>query len=137
VILFSRQPAEYDGKFHNLFSVASPQQTSAKSRVIVEHSGENSGVGVWSCSKDRGSKCGHIAAARHHLQKLLHVDPSASDHGVHDSPDVQATGVFYNASFHFLLLILFRTTCSECDNSWRTCGVVYAGPTSALGLPPE
>jgi hypothetical protein len=89
VILFSRQPAECNEKFINHFSVMFPGQTSVKSRVIVSHCGENSGSGIWSCTKDRGSSCGHITIARHHLQKLLQADPNARDHGAHESPVVQ------------------------------------------------
>jgi hypothetical protein len=100
VILFSRQPAEYDGKFNNHFSVTFPGQMSAKGRVIVEHLGENSGVGTWTCSKDRGSSCGHITSARHHLQKLLHADPEARDHRAHESLVVQVVaGMFHITSY--------------------------------------
>jgi hypothetical protein len=107
VILFSRQPAEIDGKFNNLFSVVFPGQTSVKNRVIVDHQGENSGAGVWICSKDRGSTCGHVTSARHHLQKLLHVDPKARDHGTYESLAVRPAARVFSYKFYTICSHLY------------------------------
>jgi hypothetical protein len=78
VALFLRQA--YDGPVYlNLFSVVYRDQTSVKSRAIVSYTGDDTGSGKWVCQKDRGAICGHIVNARHELQKLVHVDPTARD----------------------------------------------------------
>lgn len=67
-ILFSRQPLE--GRIYiNHFSISSGRRT-AKSRVIVVQEGDDSGRGLWKCSKDAGAQCGHITKSKQHLAQL-------------------------------------------------------------------
>jgi len=68
IILFSRDAEENHGV--NLFSVALPNQLSVKARAIVSHEGQDSGEGIWICSKDK-NQCLHIARARLHLKDLM------------------------------------------------------------------
>jgi len=75
-VLFSRFQTEH-GNFVNTFSVHSPGQRGAKGRAIVYHEGDDTGVGIWTCSKDAISDCPHKKLARNHLQKLLRNDPFA------------------------------------------------------------
>lgn len=72
--------------FSNHFSVPSPNQQTAASRVVVTHIGEDSGAGIWQCSKDPVVNCLHINTACHYLQKVIQVDPNATD----DSVDINA-----------------------------------------------
>lgn len=60
-------------------------------------------MGEWTCSKDRRSNCGHITSARHHLQKLIQVDPSARDHGAHDSVGAAPSKIYVALSSSFYL----------------------------------
>jgi hypothetical protein len=87
VILFSRQLAEDNGIFQNSFSVSLPGQNSVKARAIVLHHGDDTGTGVWTCLKDSNSQCAHITRARHQLQKLVKVDPTARDDFVHTADE--------------------------------------------------
>ena len=79
VIMFSRDVGEVNEEITHLFSVSTPGQCSVKSRSIVYHTGSDDGSGLWTCSRDGDSQCGHITSARHHLQKLVHADPHARD----------------------------------------------------------
>ncbi|KZP10585.1 hypothetical protein FIBSPDRAFT_757998 [Athelia psychrophila] len=93
VILFSRQSAAAPDSFLNQFSVIFASQTSVKSRAVVAYNGPNDGLGIWSCTKDQGTGCGHITMARHELQKLLLQDPDARDllHPEHEDDDLLAS----------------------------------------------
>ena len=84
--LFSRQPHDADNTFTNLFSIPSPNQRSLQSRVFVTHIGQDSGAGVWRCSKDLTTNCPHIITARHLLQKLILADPTARDSSIVNAP---------------------------------------------------
>ncbi|KAJ6611690.1 hypothetical protein B0H10DRAFT_1918580 [Mycena sp. CBHHK59/15] len=83
-VLFSRQELE-DGTYINHFSTNSPNTRALTGRVIITYTGEDTGTGSWSCSKDsNSSSCAHINQCRNMLQKLVRVDPSAKDHGIGD-----------------------------------------------------
>lgn len=86
VYLFSREPHDIPYAFTNIFSVPSQNQRSLRSRAFVTHNGQDSGSGVWSCSKDPTSNCSHITTARHFLQKLIQVDPTAQDRSILNAP---------------------------------------------------
>ena len=79
-----RQTAEDGDTYSNIFSVTFAGQTSVKSRVIVSHLGHDNGAGTWTCAKDRGIHCGHITSARNELQRLVRVDPAATDGALHE-----------------------------------------------------
>jgi hypothetical protein len=57
-----------------LFSVALPGQLSVKARVTVRHEGEDSGDGIWTCSKDGRDGCAHVTQARRYLRHLVGGD---------------------------------------------------------------
>jgi hypothetical protein len=80
-VLFSRYLASPGGdSFAEDYSVCSSGQMGVKSRTFVHHEGDNSGNGVWICSKDVLGQCEHIKLARAHLQKLLKAaNPSATE----------------------------------------------------------
>ena len=78
MILFSRQNLD-DEKFSNVFSVVFANQSSVKNRTIVSYCGDDTGLGEWFCQRDRTRTCGHITKARHGLQRLILVDPTAQD----------------------------------------------------------
>ena len=108
--LFSRQPHDADNTFTNIFSIPSPNQRSLRSRVFVTHIGQDSGSGVWRCSKDPTSNCPHITTARHFLQKLIQADPTARDNYVMNTP-LDYTGkcslpVFHHAELEVLTRLL-------------------------------
>lgn len=50
---------------------------TAKGRAFIKYEGEDTGVGTWSCSKDKTSACNHIAAAREQLGALLKIEMNA------------------------------------------------------------
>ncbi|KAF9522519.1 hypothetical protein CPB83DRAFT_733749, partial [Crepidotus variabilis] len=80
--LFSRiQDVVVEGDFITHFSVTSQSdQSTVKHRVVVEHRGNNSGGGTWKCGRDRAlNTCSHISEARNTLQRLIQVDPTATD----------------------------------------------------------
>ena len=79
VVMFLRDVSVQNQATIHLFSVASAGHSSVKYRSIVYHEGSDDGSGSWSCSRDGKSQCGHITSARHHLQRLVHVDPYARD----------------------------------------------------------
>jgi hypothetical protein len=105
--LFSRQPHDADNTFTNLFSVPSPNQRSLRSRVFVTHIGQDSGSGVWRCSKDPTSNCPHITTARHFLQKLIQADSAARDSSVVNAP-LDYAGKCFLAVFHHEFEVLTR-----------------------------
>lgn len=72
VRLFVRQQGEGDS-YLNWMSVAGRQLGS---HAIVMFNGEDTGVGSWTCAKDRGSTCQHISLAQRELQDILEVDGS-------------------------------------------------------------
>jgi hypothetical protein len=110
--LFSRQAHDADNAFTNIFSVPSPNQRSLRSRVFVTHIGQDSGSGVWRCSKDPTSNCSHITTARHFLQKLIQADPTARDSSVVNAP-LDYTGTAHSLSCHHVEL--------EVLNPWSQC----------------
>jgi hypothetical protein len=96
VILFSRQAADDGGMYSNIFSVTFAGQTSVKSRVIVSHLGDDGGTGTWTCAKDRGIHRGHITSAQNELQRLIQVDPTATDGALHEEvTEYVVPGVLY------------------------------------------
>ncbi|PPQ69415.1 hypothetical protein CVT26_002453 [Gymnopilus dilepis] len=81
-VLFSRNVLQFEPSiYHNVFSVkGSGLFTSVKARAIVEHCGEDSGIGTWKCSRDPNqNNCCHISAARDSLQQHIQLDLSAKD----------------------------------------------------------
>ena len=50
----------------------------------MSHIGDDNGTGTWTCTKDHGTHCGHITNARHELQRLVRVDPTAMDGALHE-----------------------------------------------------
>ncbi|KDR76770.1 hypothetical protein GALMADRAFT_67161 [Galerina marginata CBS 339.88] len=88
-ILFSRywvnvmsEGEEEPGKtYRNLFSVFLPGlSASAKTRVVVEHDGDDTGSGHWACFKHPNIRnCEHIIAARDCLQRYITGDKLARD----------------------------------------------------------
>jgi hypothetical protein len=62
----------------------------------VLHLGDDNGTGTWTCAKDRGILCGHITNARHELQRLVQVDPTATDDALREEVTEHIVpGVFY------------------------------------------
>ncbi|KAJ7781850.1 hypothetical protein DFH07DRAFT_728868 [Mycena maculata] len=87
-ILFSRQELE-EAVYINHFSVPSPNSRSLNGRVIVEYTGDDTGSGQWLCSKDSNNPgCAHINKCQDMLQKLVQIDPSATDEGVGDGSSI-------------------------------------------------
>ncbi|KAK7030568.1 hypothetical protein R3P38DRAFT_3314231 [Favolaschia claudopus] len=83
-VLFSRQELQ-EGVFLNHFSSPSSNTRSLAGRVIVTHTGEDTGIGQWVCAKDAINQgCPHIAKCRDLLQKLVQADPTAIDEGLID-----------------------------------------------------
>lgn len=76
-VLFHRQPIG-ENRFVNDFSVNSMNLRTAKGRAFVKYEGEDSGVGTWSCSKDRMNACCHITSAREQLSTLLKIEMNIS-----------------------------------------------------------
>ncbi len=70
VRLFIRQQGE-DETHLNLFSVTGRQLGS---HAIVTFNGDDTGVGFWTCMKDRESTCQHILLAQSELQAILESD---------------------------------------------------------------
>ncbi|KAJ7799351.1 hypothetical protein B0H14DRAFT_2617083 [Mycena olivaceomarginata] len=84
VVLFSRQELQ-EGLFLNHFSSPSPNLRSLSGRVIVTYTGDDSGSGQWLCTKDSSTGgCSHLSRYRDLLQKLVRVDPTATDDSVGD-----------------------------------------------------
>lgn len=75
-VLFFRQPVG-DNRFINDFSVNTANLRTAKGRAFVKYEGEDTGVGTWSCSKDKVGGCSHTAAAREQLGALLKIEMNA------------------------------------------------------------
>ena len=95
--MFSRYTTELDSErpsFHNIFTVPSGGSfQSIKTRAIVEHHGDDSGAGRWTCSKDpRMPNCVHIHKARDTLQKYVLSDSRATD------PKASTKSLIYNNS---------------------------------------
>lgn len=73
-----------------------------KNRAVVEHIGEDSGMGQWKCNRDTAAiSCGHIVSARHCLQRHVTGDWNAMDStlgegGSLDSPQDICFGVYSN-----------------------------------------
>ena len=108
VILFSRQSAEDGDAYSNIFSVTFAGQTSVKSHVIVSHLGNDDGAGTWTCAKDRGIYCGHITSAQNELQRLVRVDPTATDGALHEEvTEYIVPGVLY-LSLQISMLINYQ-----------------------------
>jgi hypothetical protein len=94
--------------YSNIFSVTFAGQTSVKSRAIVSHLGDDDGTGTWTCAKDRGIHCSHITSARHELQRLVRVDPTATDGAMHDEvTEYVVPGVLY-LSLQISMLINYQ-----------------------------
>ncbi|KDR65237.1 hypothetical protein GALMADRAFT_50349, partial [Galerina marginata CBS 339.88] len=98
--LFSRNVECYEPlTIHNVFSVPSPGVLeSIKNRAVVEHFGDDTGSGVWRCSKDPNIRnCRHILFARDSLQQHVQMDHLATDTNTernlilyHDMPAVSS-----------------------------------------------
>jgi hypothetical protein len=93
-VLFSRQELQED-IYLNHFSSTSPNSRSLSGRVIVEYSGDDTGSGRWVCAKDSGThSCSHINKCRDLLQRLVQIDPSATDQTVRDGTRVDYFGAY-------------------------------------------
>ncbi|KII92991.1 hypothetical protein PLICRDRAFT_100164, partial [Plicaturopsis crispa FD-325 SS-3] len=57
----------------------------------VTHTGDDSGGGEWHCMTDRGTRCAHLTIARHYLQKLVQMDPTARDDSAHHNESETTT----------------------------------------------
>lgn len=57
--------------------MSTPSSQELNSRAIVVYEGEDTGDGVWSCSKDQRGLCTHIGDARTHLQHILGINKEA------------------------------------------------------------
>lgn len=68
--LWARQRGEGD-TYENWMSVIGRQLGS---HTIVIFHGEDTGVGSWTCTKDRESTCQHILQAQRELQDTLEMD---------------------------------------------------------------
>jgi hypothetical protein len=68
--LFSRLEHHLEGYHTTLFSVVSRSaHPTIKNRVVVEHVGDETGLGTWKCYKDANTMdCAHIAEAKSSLQ---------------------------------------------------------------------
>ncbi|KAF7361174.1 CxC4 domain-containing protein [Mycena sanguinolenta] len=85
---FSRQELD-EGVFTNHFSSPSPNSRSLNGRVIVVYTGDDTGTGQWLCMKDSSNQgCWHISTCRDLLQKLIRVDPAATDETVVDGSSI-------------------------------------------------
>jgi hypothetical protein len=101
VVLFSRQELQ-EGLFLNHFSSPSPNSRSLSGRVIVAYTGDDSGSGQWLCTKDSTTKgCSHLSQCQDLLQKLVRVDPTATDDSVGDGSSIDYAGktVGFSASW--------------------------------------
>ena|ERR1700761_2930112 len=79
VVLFSQQELQEDVNL-NHFSSTSPNSRSLSGRVIIEYTENDMGTGCWVCTKDSGNhRCSHVLKCRNLLQKLVQIDPSATD----------------------------------------------------------
>lgn len=92
--LVSRTETAVDNIFQNIFSA--PRQdvpfNTIKARAIVEYVGQDSGDGIWTCSKDlKAVGCQHINVARRHLHRCLEGD-------MENIPEING-GVEYNCKY--------------------------------------
>lgn len=102
------QAAEDGDTYSNIFSVTFAGQTSVKSCAIVSHLGNDDEMGTWMCAKDRGIHCGHITSAQHELQRLVQVDPTATDGALHEEvTEYVVPGVLY-LSLQISMLINYQ-----------------------------
>ncbi|KAJ7591272.1 hypothetical protein C8J56DRAFT_1047478 [Mycena floridula] len=69
----------------NVFTVGLDYEAS---RAIVVHTGQDSGAGLWSCSKrcSKATRCMHIVRARIQLQRLIAGDSTTTEQGSDDVP---------------------------------------------------
>lgn len=75
-VLFSRDQSQLP--IINLFSVPTPHRAmSLQNRHVVRYEGQDDGDGKWVCSKDKETRCVHVAKAQHVLQQLILEDPLA------------------------------------------------------------
>ena len=107
-----RQAAEDGNVFSNIFLVTFAGQTSVKSHTIVLHLGDDNGTGTWTCAKDHGILCGHITNAQHELQRLVQVDPTATDDALREEVTEHIVpGVFYPQ------LQIYMLTNHQCESA--------------------
>jgi hypothetical protein len=129
-----RQVAEDGDTFSNIFSVTFAGQTSVKSRVIMSYLGDNNGTGTWTCAKDRGIHCGHIMNARHELQRLVQIDPTATDCALHkEDTEHVVPGAFYS-SLHTLYLSQIISASTQCYKISTSCHLLSPGAPTNMGL---
>ncbi|KAJ7360713.1 hypothetical protein DFH08DRAFT_800158 [Mycena albidolilacea] len=84
VVLFSCQELQ-EGLFLNHLSSPSPNSRSLSGQVIITYTWDNSGSGQWLCTKDSSTRgCSHLSQCRDLLQKLVRVDPTATDDSIDD-----------------------------------------------------
>ncbi|KAF7366670.1 hypothetical protein MSAN_00924900 [Mycena sanguinolenta] len=113
-VLFSRQELD-EGVFTNHFSSPSPNSRSLNGRVIVVYTGDDTGTGQWLCMKDSSNQgCWHISTCRDLLQKLIRVDPAATDETVVDGSSIDYSGMW---QCHWLPPII-----SSCISASSTTG---------------
>ncbi|KAJ7865211.1 hypothetical protein B0H13DRAFT_1637217, partial [Mycena leptocephala] len=61
----------------------------------VEYTGDDTGSGRWLCTKDSNtSTCAHISKCRDMLQKLVLVDPTATDNAIGDGCSIDYSGLW-------------------------------------------
>jgi len=70
----------------------------------VQHEGDDTGNGSWTCSRDGPTNCTHVKRARDYLQKLVQEDPEATDRNTLDANS--GTPIDY---LHLIILINLST----------------------------
>ncbi|KAF9523163.1 hypothetical protein CPB83DRAFT_898984 [Crepidotus variabilis] len=121
--------------FINHFSVSShSEHSTVKSRVVVEHRGDDAGGGTWTCTRDSSTSCAHIIEARNALQRLLKCDPTATDVNARSDPNAiktplrSAAGINNSISFKVLPPPVWATI--DADNQLTRPPVMRTAPTT-------
>jgi hypothetical protein len=96
-ILFSRQSCADEKTFLNHFSVPARQGCRLlNGRVIVIHEGDDSGHGIWTCSKEPSIlNCAHIQHCQNTLRQLINCNSAVSDATISASVGLQYRGALF------------------------------------------
>ncbi|KAJ6465029.1 hypothetical protein C8R45DRAFT_939868 [Mycena sanguinolenta] len=130
VVLFSRVELE-EGVFVNYFSSPSPNSRSLNGRVIVVYTGDDTGAGQWLCGKDAATPgCWHVSKCRDWLQKLVQVDPTATDEQAGD-------GVISTKLDNEIIFIVSRVRRSVLDNKSVSYLPISPPPWASLDSDPD
>ncbi|KAJ6464103.1 hypothetical protein C8R45DRAFT_940278 [Mycena sanguinolenta] len=130
VVLFSRVELE-EGVFVNYFSSPSPNSRSLNGRVIVVYTGDDTGAGQWLCGKDAATPgCWHVSKCRDWLQKLVQVDPTATDERAGD-------GVISTKLDNEIIFIVSRVRRSVLDNKSVSYLPISPPPWASLDSDPD